>query len=344
MDYSSPPSSLEQLEELLSRPTPQLIDVFHSLSGDVLIVGAGGKMGPSLSVMAKRASNLSGVARRIIAVSRFSDSAASTYLRQNGVEIISSDLLAPDSVDRLPDAENIIYMAGMKFGTLQHTELTWAMNTYLPGLIGKRYRKNRIIVFSTGNIYGLTPVSKGGSTEDDGPDPQGEYAMSALGRERIFAYFSRAYGTQQSVIRLNYACDLRYGVLVDIARKVLNRERVPLNMAWLNTIWQGDANAMALMSLACTSSPPLVLNITGTRTLRVSDIALTFGNLFDRPVHFEGDECSDALLSNSSKAAHLLGPPAMNEDTLISWVAHWTKNVGILLDKPTHFESRDGKF
>ncbi len=338
------PNSLAQLEEMLSRPTPGVIDALGTVKGDILILGAGGKMGPSLAVMARRASDMAGVSRRITAISRFGDVAIRNYLTQNNVEVLPRDLLLPDAIDTLPEAPNLIYMAGLKFGTTHHRGLTWAMNTWLPGLVCDRYHSSRAVVFSTGNVYGLTPVTRGGSREDDEPDPRGEYAMSALGRERIFEYFAHARGMAQSIIRLNYACDLRYGVLVDIAHKVMDGMPVPLNMGYLNTIWQGDANAMVLASLAHAADPPLLLNVTGTQTLSVRDAALYFGKQFGKEPVFEGEEAGDALLSNSARAMALFGPPKVDEDTLMEWVADWLVQGGPFLNKPTHFESRNGQF
>jgi nucleoside-diphosphate-sugar epimerase len=344
MKHPPAPATAIELEEALSRPTDYVMAVMAQLKGDLLILGAGGKMGPSLSVMAKRASDKAGVKRRIMAASRFSSPEARNYLTEKGVEVFPCDFMKPDALQELPDAANIVYMAGMKFGATQQTALTWAMNAWLPGAVCTRFRNSRIAVFSTGNIYGLTPVSGAGSKEEDTPNPQGEYAMSALGRERVFEHFSRTQNMPQSVIRLNYACDLRYGVLVDIAFKVLEGRSVSLEMGYLNTIWQGDANAQALASLAHAATPPLVINVTGSRTLQVREIAERFGELFGKPPVFEGTEAADALLSNNACATALFGPPQVDEDQLMHWVADWLLQGGTLLNKPTHFESRDGRF
>lgn len=344
MNHVPAPVTTIELEEALSRPTDYVVRAMAQLEGDLLILGAGGKMGPSLAVMAKRSSDKAGVKRRIMAASRFSSPAARNYLTEKNVEVFPCDFMKPDALQELPDAANIVYMAGMKFGATEQTALTWAMNAWLPGAVCTRFPESQIAVFSTGNIYGLTPVSVGGSREEDTPNPQGEYAMSALGRERVFEHFSRTQNMPQSVIRLNYACDLRYGVLVDIACKVLEGRPVSLEMGYLNTIWQGDANAQALASLACTAVPPRVLNVTGSRTLQVREIAEQFGKLFGKPAVFEGTEATDALLSNNACATALFGAPQMDEDQLIHWVADWLLQGGTLLNKPTHFESRDGRF
>ena len=342
--FSGAPASVAQLEERLSRPSPGVIEALSAVEGDILLLGAGGKMGPSLAVMARRASEMAGVKRRITAISRFGDVAVRNCLTRNNVEVLPRDLLLPDAIDTLPEAPNLIYMAGVKFGTTHHRGLTWAMNTWLPGRVCDRYHSARAVVFSTGNVYGLTPVDGGGSREEDMPAPVGEYAMSALGRERIFEYFAHARGMEQSIIRLNYACDLRYGVLVDIARKVLDGTPIPLSMGYLNTIWQGDANAMILTSLAHAADPPLVLNVTGTQVIRVREAAAYFGTKFERDPVFEGEEADDALLSNSSRAAEMFGPPQVDEETLMAWIAEWLLKDKPLLNKPTHFESRDGRF
>ena len=338
------PTSPVELEDALSCPTPYVVEALARVEGDILVLGAGGKMGPSLSVMARRASDMAGVKRRVMAASRFSDPKVKAYLTQQGVETVVCDFLVPGALAQLPDAANIIYMTGMKFGATQQQALTWAVNAWLPGAVCCRYPDSRAVVFSTGNIYGLTNASRGGSREDDAPNPQGEYAMSALGRERVFEYFSRARHMAHSLIRLNYACDLRYGVLVDIARKVWEERPIALDMGFLNTIWQGDANAMSLAALASAAAPPLVLNITGAKTLRVRDAAERFGERFGKTPRFEGEEAPDALLSDSSRARALFGPPRVDEAQLMDWVAHWLRQGGPLLDKPTHFQSRDGRF
>ncbi len=344
MNHAPAPATAIELEEALSRPTDYLVAVMAQLEGDILILGAGGKMGPSLSVMAKRASDKAGVNRRVIAASRFSSPEARNYLTEKGVETVACDFMKPGALEELPDAANIVYMAGMKFGATNQLGRTWAINAWLPGEVCTRFPDSRIAVFSTGNIYGLTPVSSGGSKKEDTPNPQGEYAMSALARERVFEHFSRTQNMPQSVIRLNYACDLRYGVLVDIACKVLEEKPVSLEMGYLNTIWQGDANAQALASLAHAATPPLVINVTGSRTLQVREIAERFGELFGKPPVFEGTEATDALLSNNACATALFGPPQVDEDQLMHWVADWLLQGGTLLNKPTHFESRDGRF
>ncbi len=335
---------IAELEELLSAPTEATIRTLSALDGDIIILGVGGKMGPSLARMAKRASEIAGVSRRVIGVSRFSSSKLEIQLQAWGVETVRCDLLDPESLSNLPDAANIVYMAGMKFGSTGQESLTWAMNSFLPGLVSQRYRKSRIAAFSTGNVYGLSPFSGGGSQEDDALNPVGEYAMSCLGRERIFEHFSLMDHTKISILRLNYATELRYGVLVDIAQRVHSGQGVPLSMGYLNAIWQGDASAMSLQALGCASEPPLVINIAGPELLSVRRVAKEFGERFRKPVRFEGEESGDALLSNARKSYELFGHPRVSSEQMMTWIADWISRGGETLAKPTHFEERAGRF
>ncbi|HTW78085.1 MAG TPA: NAD-dependent epimerase/dehydratase family protein [Terracidiphilus sp.] len=337
--------NVDALEKMLSEPNDATIQAMASLDGDIVILGVGGKMGPTLSRMAKRASDLAGVKRRIIGVSRFSGSPKlEDKLHSWGIETHRCDLLDLDSYPQLPDAANLIFMAGMKFGSTGQEPLTWAMNTFIPGLVSHRYRDSRIAVFSTGNVYGLSPVASGGSLETDALHPAGEYALSCLGRERIFEHFSRAYQTKLSILRLNYAVELRYGVLLDIARRVYAGQPIPLQMGYFNAIWQGDASAMTLRSLSHASLPPFVVNIAGPELLSVARIATEFGNLLHKPVHFEGTESGDALLSNAGKAFQSFGRPNVSIGRVLSWIAEWVGQGRETFDKPTHFENRAGNF
>src|SRR6266850_2111984 len=328
---------IEELDELLSEPSEAVIRTLAALDGDIVILGVGGKMGPTLARMAKRASLIAGVSRRVIGVSRFSSSKLESQLQMWGMETLRCDLLDSNSLAALPDAANIIYMAGMKFGTTGQESLTWAMNSFLPGLVSERFSKSRIAAFSTGNVYGLSPVSGGGSREDNALNPAGEYAMSCFGRERIFEHFSRTNHTRMSILRLNYATELRYGVLVDIAQRVFSGQPVSLSMGYLNAIWQGDANAMSLQSLAFASSPPFVINIAGPELLSVRKIAQEFADRFQKPVQFEGVEAPDALLSNSQESLQHFGPPRISLKQMLDWIADWTIRGGETLAKPTHF-------
>jgi nucleoside-diphosphate-sugar epimerase len=336
--------TLEQLEDELCEPSDAAVRAMEKISGDIIVLGVAGKMGPTLARMAKRASERASVKRRIIGVARFSNAAEESKLREWGIETIRCDLLDQSQLDALPDAPNVVYMAGMKFGSTGQEAMTWAMNTYLPGMVCNKFRRSRIVAFSTGNVYGLVPTSADGSIESDGLNPLGDYAMSCLGRERIFEHFSRALDIPISIVRLNYAVELRYGVLVDLARRVHARETIDLSMGYMNVIWQADANAMSLASFEQASSPPFVLNVTGLETLRVRDVCEAFARRFGVDVKFSGTEAPDALLSDARVAHERYGPAGVSVEQMMDWIAHWIERGGATLGKPTHFEVRDGKF
>jgi hypothetical protein len=336
--------SVEQLEEMLSEPTPAAIKAMGNMKGDLILLGVAGKMGPTLARMAKRASEVAGVKRRVIGVARFSDPEQEPVLNTRGIETIKADLLDQAALDRLPDAPNVLYMTGMKFGATGKESLTWAMNVYLPGMVCNRYPKSRIVAFSSGNVYGLTTVAGGGSVEMDKPNPVGEYAMTALGRERIFEHFSRTLNIPMAIIRLNYASEMRYGVIVDLARKVWAGETIDVAMGHFNIIWQADANAMTLAVFDHLTSPPLMLNVAGPEIANVRHVCTTFGRLMNKPVKFTGTEATDALLNNAALGYRLAGRPRVSLEQQLKWVAQWVMYGGASLGKPTHFESRDGKF
>lgn len=336
--------TVDELEDLLSQPTEAVVDLMRRLEGDILLLGVAGKIGPSLARMAKRASTLAGVNRRVIGVSRFSNPNEETRLRENGVETIRCDLLDDEAVARLPKAPNLLYLAGLKFGASGDAPGTWAMNTWLPGVVCGAFPTSRIVAYSTGTVYGLTPSAEGGSRETDTPQPVGEYAMSCLGRERLFEYFSRTLHIPVALIRLFYACEPRYGVLVDIAAKLLAREPVDLGMGCFNIIWQGDCNAMTLLALDRATSPAFVFNLTGPEILGIREVAETFGQRFGIEPHFCGVEQETACLGNAALAQNLFGPPRVTAGQLIDWVADWMVRGGPTLGKPTHFETRDGRF
>ncbi len=333
-----------QLESYLSEPTDEVIAALAALEGDVLILGVGGKMGPTLAKQAKRAINCAGITKRVIGVSRFSTSSVKEKLQAAGIETIAADLLSENSLKNLPNIENVILMAGRKFGSIGNESLTWAMNGYMPGRVADKFRNSRLVIFSTGNVYPLTPVSYGGATENSPIAPIGEYAQSCLSRERICTYFSSQFGTPMAVLRLNYAIDLRYGILLDIAEKVYAEEPISLEMGNVNVIWQGDANAVALRAFAHCQSPPLILNVTGPETVSVRYLASCFGTLFNKSPRFEGEEAETALLSNASQCHQLFGYPRVSLGQMIEWVGEWVRIGGTTLHKPTHFEVRDGKF
>ena len=331
----------QDLDDLLSQPRGETTAALDASPGDIVILGAGGKMGPTLARMAARARTDS---RRVIAVSRWSSAAAERALNDAGVETIRCDLLDAHAVARLPHAPNVIFMAGQKFGTSDAPAMTWAINTIVPAHCAERYRESRIVAFSTGNVYSLTPVERGGSREDDTLGPVGEYAASCLGRERVFEFYAMHHRTRVAIVRLNYAIALRYGVLVDIALKVNRGEPVSVEMGYVNVIWQGDASRIALESLALASSPPLVVNVTGAEILSVREIAEWFGERFGKRARFVGTESADALLSNTSRMRETLAAPEVSLDQMREWVAQWIEEGGSLLGKATKFEARDGRF
>ena len=335
---------LEHLDELLSEPTPGVVEAMRRLQGDIVVLGVGGKMGPSLARMAKRASEAAGVRRRVFGVSRFSSADLPGQLQRWGVEPVTCDLLDRAQLAKLPDAPNVVFMAGMKFGTSGMEARTWAMNTYLPGMVCERYRGSRVVAFSTGNVYGLVPVTSGGSVEADDPQPLGDYAMSCLGRERIFEHFSRQTDQPLALIRLNYAVEMRYGVLVDLARKVLGGEVIDLSMGNFNCVWQADANAQALRAFDHLAAPPLVLNVTGPETVSVRRACEDLGRLMGKVPRFAGAEAPNALIANARRAVELFGYPRVGVQQMLRWIADWVTRGGESLGKPTHFEARDGKF
>jgi nucleoside-diphosphate-sugar epimerase len=340
------PRSEAELDDALSTPRDATIAALQSTPGDIIILGAGGKMGPTLARMAARAAARAdgSKVRHVIAVSRFSSSRNADALHAAGVETLRCDLLDRDAVARLPDAPNVIYMAGQKFGTSDAPSRTWMQNVVVPAICAERYAGARIVAFSTGNVYPLTPPSGGGSRESDALGPVGEYAASCVGRERVFEHFSSTRGTMVAIVRLNYAVDLRYGVLVDIAAAIAQGRPVPLGMGHVNVIWQGDANRVALELLPHASSPPLVVNVTGGETIGVRAVAAELARRMKRDVTFSGTEAPNALLSDSALMRTLVGAPSMPLGTLLDWVADWVGDGRPLLGKPTGFEKRDGAF
>ncbi|NPV10157.1 MAG: NAD(P)-dependent oxidoreductase [Anaerolineae bacterium] len=332
------------LDEVMSRPSPALVEDLTALEGDIMILGVAGKMGPTLARLARRASDEAGVSRRVIGVSRFSQPGTRQQLESWGVETIACDLLDREALASLPQARNIVFMAGRKFGSTGAEATTWAMNAYLPGLVAERFPDSRFVVFSSGNVYPLVPVISGGAVEEDLTAPVGEYAQSVLARERLFEYFSRERGIPVTLIRLNYAIDLRYGVLFDIGAKVHAGEPVDVTMGHANVIWQGDANSYVLRAFGLCSSPPAVLNVTGPEIVSVRRVAQRFGELLGREPVIQGQESPTAFLNNAGRCFSLFGYPTVPLDTMIRWIARWLELGGSSLGKPTHFETRDGRF
>lgn len=337
-------ADVEQLEELLSRPTPQAVAAMGRLQGDLIVLGVAGKIGPTLARMARRASDAAGVPRRVIGVARFSTPELRQRLDRQGIETIACDLLDPAQLAALPVVPNVWYLAAMKFGSTGQEDRTWAMNVYLPGLVAQKYATSRIVAYSSGNVYAMVTPESGGSVETDPPAPLGDYAMSVLGRERIFTWFSRSLGIPTSLVRLNYATEMRYGVLVDLAQQVLAGTPIDLTMGYLNAIWQGDSNAMTLCAMEQAAVPPFVVNVAGPETLRVRQVAEQFGQRLGRPVRFTGSEAPTAFLSNAGLSYRLYGRPSVTAEHLIRWIADWQLRGGPTLGKPTHFQTRDGKF
>lgn len=334
----------ELLNEKLATPSKELVEDMKKLEGDIMILGAGGKMGPTLCLLAQNAIRKANVQKRVIAVSRFHDEIATKLLQDNGIELIPCDLLNLDELKKLPEIPNIIYMAGRKFGTDGNEWETWAMNATLPAFIAEKFKKSRIVVFSSGNLYPIVPLSSGGCTEQDKPGPIGEYAMSCLARERAFEYASNKFGTEVFIYRLNFAVDLRYGVFYDIADKILKGVPISVSTPVFNCIWQGTANEIALRGLLHTSSPANIVNVTGPETLSVRKTANTLGQLLGKTPVFEGEEGNDAYLNNAGKCSHMFGYPGVSAETLIKWQAEWLLDGGRGLGKPTHFEERKGSY
>jgi nucleoside-diphosphate-sugar epimerase len=339
------PRDEAELDALLARPRERTIDALARAPGDLVILGAGGKMGPTLARLALSAARAADGAqtRRVIAVSRFSSRTARLALEDAGVETIACDLLDPVAADKLPDAPNVVFMAGQKFGTSDAPSRTWMMNVVVPAVCARRFATSRVVVFSTGNVYSLTPVASGGSRESDATAPVGEYAASCLGRERVFEY-AAAGPARVAIMRLNYAIDLRYGVLTDLAVRILRGEPVSLAMGYVNIIWQGDANRAALELLPHTGSPPRVVNVTGTETLSVRWLAQQLATRLGRSAWFAGTEAPDALLSNADVMCELVGAPETPVSRMLDWVAEWVRDARPLLGKPTRFDVRDGAF
>lgn len=336
-------TTVEELERFLSEPDNETIEMMKRIKGDIMILGIGGKMGPTLGMMAVKACQQAGIDKTIYGVSRFSEKGLVDHLEENGVTCISCDLLEPENIEKLPKVDNIVFMAGRKFGQSGSDYLSWALNTIVPANVARAFPASRFVVFSTGSIYDLWPTDSEGPDESASFTSIGEYANSCLGRERIFEFYSRKNNTDVLIYRLNYAIDLRYGVLYEIGRHVFEETPVDLTMGYANVIWQGDAANIALRSLELAAHPPEVLNVTGPK-LRVRDVAVKFGEIMGKTPRFTGVEAPTAFLSNTVKLTELIGPPRTSIDDMVRLLSAWIERGGATINKPTHFQTRDGRF
>ena len=333
--------SIEALEDFMTAPADALVADLARTPGDIMVLGVGGKMGPTLARLAKRAAPT----KKVIGVARFSEKGVREELTQAGVETISADLLDRTALEKLPKAANVMFMAGRKFGASGDVPLTWAMNVQMPAMVAEVFQASRIVAFSTGNVYPFVPVESGGATEDTPPvPPSGDYANSCVGRERMFEYFSARHGTPGRLFRLNYAIDMRYGVLHDIGRKVRDGETIDLTMGHANVIWQGDANSVALRCLAHATTPTTPINVTGPETFAVADVAAEFGKLLGRAPTFTGKPAPTGWINNAARMVKEFGPPSVSLRTMIEWNADWLSRDMATHNKPTHYEVRDGRY
>ena len=336
--------TLDQLNDTMTRPGPELTRFIRSVQSPLVILGAGGKMGPTLGVLARRAADAAGHDLDVVAVSRFSDHAARDWLESQNVRTLSLDLFDQAALENLPDSTNVLYLVGLKFGTQQAPSLTWAANVLIPSYVMQRYQGTRVVALSSGNVYPLVPVDGGGSLETDPLTPLGEYANSCVGRERVFEYFAQRDNTPVALIRLSYAVDLRYGVLVDIARRVYQGQSIDVTMGYLPYIWQGDANDRIIRALSLADVPAVAINLTNPQPLKVRDVAQQFGAIMNKPVHLVGQEANTAFVSNIERLHNTLGAPDVPLSDLIRWTAHWVQHEQPVFNKPTHFEVRDGTY
>lgn len=334
----------DELGAELARPTPEVIAALRRIKGDILVLGVSGKMGPSLARLAVEASAASGSERRVMGVARFTEPGVRDELERGGIETFACDLVDRKAVEALPDAPNVVYMAGRKFGTATDQAATWATNAYLAGVVAERFRQARIVAFSTGNVYPLSPVEGDGPREDDPPGPVGEYAAAALGRERILQFFATRNGTPMAILRLNYAVEPRYGVVRDLADQVMAGTAIDLAMGYANLIWQRDANAIALRALEHCDTPPLILNVTGRPAASIRELAVRIGRRLGIEPRFAGTEAPTALLSDASRCETMFGPAPTSLDEMIRRVTDWVAAGGRSLHRPTHFAERNGRF
>jgi nucleoside-diphosphate-sugar epimerase len=333
-------ADIDALDDLLCRPSGPLIDDLGKVDGDIMILGVAGKMGPTLAGLAKAASP----ERRVIGVARFSDPSVKAWLEARGVETIGCDLLDESAIKALPKSPNIVFMAGRKFGAEGDLSLTWAMNAHVAALVAQAFSQSRIVAFSTGCVYPFVPVTGTGADETVPPDPPGEYAQSCVGRERMFEYFSHKFATPGRLFRLNYAIDMRYGVLHDIATKILQNEPIDVSLGHVNFIWQGDAASQALRCLAHCDAPTTPINVSGHEILAVRYLAARLGERLEREPILVGTEQPTAWLTDTSQAVKLFGLPVVDTQRLIAWTADWVKRSMPSLGRPTKYEVRDGRY
>ena len=336
--------SVEKLDAFLSLPHPELVEMMKRLEGDIMILGIAGKMGVTMGMQAVEAIKAAGVEKKVYGVARFSNPEERVKLDKAGIITIACDLMEREQVEKLPQVPNVIFMAGRKFGTGGSEELTWAMNVLVPALVAEHFKASRIVAFSTGCVYPLMSVKDGGCSEEVAPAPVGEYSQSCLGRERVFEYYSKKNGTRILLFRLNYAVDLRYGVLHDIGRAIWEGREVNNTVGYFNVIWQGDANAAALRALELADSPCAILNVTGPETATVEKAAKIMGGIMGKEVRFAGTPGDLNYLNDAGKMCELFGYPRMGLDEMIRLQAQWIADGGISIGKPTHFEVNNGKF
>lgn len=337
-------TKIDSIVEELLQPSTALVEDVSKLKGDILILGVGGKIGPSLALLAKQAIDRAGTHTKVIGVARFSEAGLKEQLEKQGIETLKADLMNESDLQELPNVENVLYLAGNKFGTTGKESFTWAMNAYLPGRVAEKYRDSKIVVYSTGNVYPYSTVASGGASEEVTPAPVGEYGQSCLGRERVFEHFSNTYKTPLLIYRLNYANDLRYGVLIEIAKAVKEKQAIDVSTGHVNVIWQGDANEIALRSFLHCSTPAKLLNVTGPETASLRWIAGEFGRIFNEEPLFTGQEESTALLSNAAESFRLFGYPRVSLKEMIELTGEWLLQNGTTIYKPTHFQERKGKY
>ncbi len=333
--------SVEAVEDFMTTPSSAVVSDLAAAPGDILVLGVAGKMGPTLARLARRAAP----DRRVIGVARFSEPEVRGNLAKAGVETIAANLLDRTALEKLPKAANVVFMAGRKFGATGDVPLTWAMNVQVPAMVAEIFKASRIVAFSTGCVYPFVPVTGGGATEDVPPvPPPGDYATSCVGRERMFEYFSGLHGTPGRLFRLNYAIDMRYGVLHDVGRKVRDGEEIDLAMGHVNVVWQGDANAVALRCLAHATTPTTPINVTGPETIEIRWLADQFGRLLGKKPRLVGTPAASGWLSNSARMVREFGSPSVPLSRMIEWTADWLAHDRATFNKPTHYEVRDGKY